>query len=61
MNLNEFARSIDWALLRKQKHWLLKHNVPAANGLLGLLDCLQDAAVFSGVATAKEVFNDPQT
>jgi hypothetical protein len=40
---------IDWALLRTQKEWLLGHRgEPAAEGLVNLLDSLQDRAVYDG-------------
>ena len=44
-------RKIDWKLLRKQKEWLLerndrsKHERELCNGLIHLLDAIQDCAV----------------
>ena len=46
-------KSIDWELLRRQKEWLINHN---ADGLLSLVDALQDAAVADNIATELEVF-----
>jgi hypothetical protein len=47
---------INWAYLRKQKEWLLKHDNDYADGLIHLLDDIQDAAVESGECTEQEVF-----
>jgi hypothetical protein len=50
---------LDWHLLRQQKTWLLsKDTSPWAEGLIGLVDHIQDAAVSQGVATDLEVFGD---
>lgn len=60
-----FARfSLDFELLRRQKAWLLRQTGDAAEGLLGLIDAIQDQAVVGGVATEDEVFgsnDDPST
>lgn len=45
----ELFKSIDWDLLRQQKMWLLQHDSEMAEGLLNLLDNLQDEAVLCGV------------
>lgn len=45
MSYPEFVHSIDWALLRKQKSWLLQQNSEEAQGLLALVDAVQDYAV----------------
>jgi hypothetical protein len=43
--------SINWALLREQKTWLLNQPVCAeADGLVNLIDALQDGAVDAGVS-----------
>lgn len=44
--MNQIIRRIDWSLLRKQKAWLADR-LPCdeAEGLLSLLDDLQDTAV----------------
>jgi hypothetical protein len=48
---------INWTLLRKQKAWLLAQpECPEAQGLISLLDHLQDTAVDEGAATEAEVF-----
>jgi len=47
---------IDWELLRRQKAWLLEQNHHHANGLVHLIDAIQDEVVESGVRTEVEVF-----
>ena len=46
----------DWALIRQQKEWLLGFDCPEANGLINMLDAIQDAAVEFGEASIVEVF-----
>lgn len=46
----------DWALIRQQKEWLLQFDCDEANGLINMLDAIQDAAVEFGEASIKEVF-----
>ena len=56
----EAVSSIDWEQLRAQKRWLLaiaKSGDSVADGLIHLIDALQDAAVTQGVSTEQEVFN----
>lgn len=56
----EVVSNIDWAKLREQKRWLLamaKAGDPTPDGLIALIDELQDAAVVQGVGTELEVFN----
>lgn len=57
---------IDWEFLREQKEYLENE---AANdnevghiyeGLLGLVDALQDAAIKDGYATEQEVFGEQE-
>ena len=56
---------ISWGLLRKQKKTLLKvimdtrdsEEKTDLDGILGLLDYIQDEAVETGIATEKEVFD----
>jgi len=55
--------NIDWALLRKQKLSLLEVTIPYfgetednLNGILHLIDNIQDCTVESGKWTEKEVF-----
>lgn len=63
--------NIDWAMLRAQKACIASIIVEAAaeghiarvehlDGLMHLIDNLQDAAVADGIATAKEVFDLPE-
>lgn len=47
------ADLIDWELLRRQKDWL--SSIPA-DGILGLIDFIQDAVVAQGLATEVEIF-----
>lgn len=47
---------IDWGLLREQKLWLLTQESPHADGLIHLIDAVQDQAVATGSATEIEVF-----
>lgn len=46
---------IDWALLREQKAWLLSLNNEYADGIVHLLDAVQDQAYEQGV-TEEEIF-----
>ena len=53
--------NIDWALLREQKEYLLTVltrplDSKTRDGLVHLLDALQDDAVENGTATPQEVF-----
>ena len=56
---------IDWKLLQKQKMVLLDvidknvdlETIQALNGILSLLDAIQDDAVESGSATEQQVFD----
>ena len=47
--------NIDWQLLREQKLHLIKHDCAETNGLLALIDHIQDEAVKEGVSES-EVF-----
>lgn len=49
---------IDWAMLREQKAWLFRQDNEFADGILNLLDAIQDEAVASGIATEEEVFGE---
>jgi hypothetical protein len=51
----------DWALLREQKEWLLRmaeyvDNPEHADGLINLLDSIQDAVVEDGIRSKQIVF-----
>lgn len=48
--------SIDWSLLRAQKLWLLEQNCEHADGLVHIIDAIQDQAVSNGIASELEVF-----
>lgn len=60
MNLNaKLELSLDLEYLRHQKHWLIKHREdPEADGLLGLLDAIQDQIHEIGQASEREVFGN---
>jgi len=47
---------IDWAELREQKLWLLAQAADRAQGLVHLLDAIQDDAVEAGLADEETVF-----
>lgn len=50
-------RKIDWGLLRKQKEWLLTQPVcDEREGIVNLLDALQDYAVDNGGLSEETVF-----
>jgi hypothetical protein len=52
---------INWTLLRQQKAWLLAQpECPEAEGLISLLDHLQDTAVLEG-ADEYHVFGPTET
>jgi hypothetical protein len=61
--------NIDWKLLREQKTTLIylgvkntltDHEKLAVNGIIHLIDGLQDEAVNSGTATEEEVFGSEE-
>lgn len=57
--IDKLVRRINWRLLRKQKiHLLQMPDDELTDGVIGLIDALQDAVVAEGVATEKEVFYD---
>lgn len=60
MNLKaKLELSLDLEYLRHQKRWLIKHREdPEADGLLGLLDALQDQIYETGQAGELEVFGN---
>lgn len=58
----EVLKNLNWGLLRLQKDYFLneaannKEADEIYNGIVSLIDHLQDAAVLDGVATEDEVF-----
>jgi hypothetical protein len=54
----DFNLRLDWELLRQQKEWLLQHEDASteAEGLLALIDELQDQAVAAQPELEEEVF-----
>lgn len=55
-DLIQAVKHINWPLLRQQKLWLLKQDTPQADGLIALLDSIQDAAVADGLVYEYAVF-----
>ena len=47
---------IDWDMLREQKSWLLNQYNENAEGLVNLIDRIQDQAVDNSYASKIEVF-----
>lgn len=47
---------IDWDMLREQKSWLLNQDNENADGIVNLIDRIQDQAVDNGYASKIEVF-----
>ena len=43
------VEGINWPLLRIQKLWLMNHTGENADGLIHLLDWIQDSAVAAGI------------
>lgn len=53
---NHLIHTIDWAMLREQKQWLMSQDNAHADGLLMLIDHLQDYAVDNFLVKEEEVF-----
>ena len=53
-----FMDNINWKLLTKQKLWLIGQSGTESDGLLSLIDALQDAAVKHEIASPRQVFGD---
>ncbi len=62
MDISDVVARIDWHMLREQKAQLVSGDPSSAEykeaveGLVSLIDALQDAAVDSGVVDPEEVF-----
>jgi hypothetical protein len=56
--LRDVVERIDWELLAAQKSWLLAMGADFGEGVVGLIDALQDAAVADGIATETAVFGE---
>ena len=54
----DFNLRLDWELLRQQKEWLLQHDCDEAEGLLALIDDIQDQAVAAVPDLEEEVFSE---
>ena len=48
---------IDFELLKAQKRWLLEQQGDEAEGLIGIVDEIQDQSVQSGVVDEDDVFD----
>lgn len=66
--LEEFVQTVDWDLLRQQKHDLVSHvnavDIPCRESLIGILhliDGLQDAVVDANLKTEHDVFGTFET
>ena len=57
-NLKTVFANMDWLLLREQKRHLLslQDKTGAVQGVVHLLDAIQDAAVEDGIASEETVF-----
>lgn len=61
-NYEQVLRSLDWKLLREQKDYCFNESAnnkdaeEIYDGIVNLIDHLQDAAVLDGIATEEEVF-----
>ena len=53
---DHFLQTIDWALLREQKQWLMSQENDNAEGLLAFIDSLQDYAVDNYLVQEETVF-----
>ncbi len=53
---DHFLQTIDWALLREQKQWLMSQENDYAEGLLAFIDSLQDYAVDNFLVQEETVF-----
>lgn len=51
-----FLQTIDWALLREQKQWLMSQENDYAEGLLAFIDSIQDYAVDNYLVQEETVF-----
>jgi hypothetical protein len=56
MDYPEFISRIDWSLLRNQKQWLLLQSGNDPDGLVCLIDALQDFAVDGLNKKESEIF-----
>ena len=54
--MKEKIKAMDWKLLARQKLWLLNSKDPYADGLVSLVDAVQDYAVDELGVPEKEVF-----
>ena len=55
--LADILNKMDWGLLKEQKAWLLKKKSEKAQGLVCLIDALQDAVVEDGLFTERQIFD----
>ena len=58
MTPTQLLRGIGWAELREQKVWLLLSDASEADGLVCLIDAIQDCALDCDIATEEEVFGN---
>ena len=56
--MSDLLLTINWKLLRQQKLWLMRQPGGDAEGLLGLIDALQDKAEELGIKDVFEPYTD---
>lgn len=49
---------VDWELFREQKLWLMLQNNEHANGIIHMMDAIQDAAFATGRFAENEIYGD---
>jgi hypothetical protein len=48
--------SIDWELFREQKTWLVVQNDKNSEGILNMMDTIQDAAFATGKYSEEQIY-----
>jgi hypothetical protein len=48
--------SIDWELFREQKTWLVVQNDKNSEGILNMMDSIQDAAFATGKYSEEQIY-----
>lgn len=49
---------VNWTLFREQKLWLMLQNNEHANGIINMMDSIQDAAFATGRFTEDEIYGE---
>ena len=50
---------VDWTLFREQKLWLLVQQGEQADGIINMMDSIQDAAFATGRYTEEQIYGLP--